>query len=401
LLYNTGFSKLYNVSGRKKRGKSKKGSVLNSLEANICLNLISGIGPVRVRELTAIFGSPECILSQPKRELKRVPGISEKLAANISNWQHTVDLRAEIELAAKAGVEIISRDCSSYPAWLREIPDPPLVLYLRGSIDSLQEPECKLAVVGSRRATRYGIEMAKRFCTAAAAAKWITVSGLALGIDTAAHRSTIDAGGRTVAVIGSGLCRLYPQENLQLAREISENGAVISEFPMNFPPDRRTFPMRNRIISGLSCATLVVEAGLKSGSLITANQAADQGRQVFAVPGRADASHSRGCHSLIRSGAVLAENFSDILEEFNNADLFSAAAANLPSVSDSKKPKRSLQLSEMEQKIVSYLEGGEASVDSIVTELDLPVGKTFATLIKMETRKLVEALPGRLYRLPE
>ncbi|MCH2208694.1 MAG: DNA-protecting protein DprA, partial [Lentisphaerales bacterium] len=207
------------------------------------------------------------------------------------------------------------------------------------------------------------------------------------------------------AVLGSGLGRLYPQENLHLARNIIEKGAVISEFPMTFPPDKRSFPMRNRIISGLTYGTVIVEAGLKSGTLITANQALDQGRQVFAVPGRADQPQSRGCHSLLKQGAKLVENFSDVLEEFNSETLFDFQNQNSIGEEDlNQKNKESvlkpvLTLNETEQRIVKFLSQGESTVDAIVEALKLPIGSLFATLIEMETKRLVRPLPGRRYAL--
>ena len=376
---------------------------MDDKRAFICLNLVPGVGPVKVNRLIEIFGSAGEIFKQSAKELKGVEGIGPKLAEEICRGpsQHNPD--EELRMAERAGVSILSRACSDYPEFLREIADPPLVLYVRGSISSLNNPCQSIAMVGSRRPSHYGIKMAESLSVSAVTAGWTTISGLAIGIDTATHRATVEAGGTTVAVLGSGLGRLYPQENLELARRICEKGAVISEFPMTFPPDRRSFPMRNRIISGMSCGTIVVEAGLNSGTLITANQANDQGRNVFAVPGRANEPGSRGCHSLIRDGAKLIENFSDVLEEYNNLTLFDAAKFNIIDATEGKKevPRTlpALTLSETEQKIVEFLSLGEATVDNMVEELEIAVGKAFATLIEMETKKLVKPLPGRRYTL--
>ena len=371
--------------------------------AFICLNLVPGIGPIKVKRLIEIFGSPSAIFDQSNKNLQGVEGIGAKLASEIAQGPNSYNPDEELRMADKAGVEIITQACSNYPSYLKEIADPPLVLYVRGNSEVLNLPQRTIAMVGSRRPSHYGIKMAETLAVSAVTADWITISGLAIGIDTVSHRATLNAGGTTIAVLGSGLGRLYPQENLELARQICQKGAVISEFPMTYPPDRRSFPMRNRIISGMSCGTIVVEAGLKSGTLITANQAADQGRNVFAVPGRANEPGSKGCHSLIRDGAKLIENFADVLEEYNNLSLFDAAKFDIIDAKENKKEVNQgltdLSLSETEQKIVKFLSMGEATVDDMVEELEIAVSKIFATLIGMETKKLVKPLPGRRYIL--
>ena len=376
---------------------------MDDKRAFICLNLIPGIGPIKVKRLIEIFGSPSAIFQQSSKNLQGVEGIGAKLANEIFQGPGSHNPNEELSMAERAGVEIITQSCSNYPAYLKEIADPPLVLYVRGNSSVLNLAERTIAMVGSRRPSHYGIKMAETLAVSAVTADWLTISGLAIGIDTASHRATVNAGGTTIAVLGSGLGRLYPQENLELARKICEKGAVISEFPMTYPPDRRSFPMRNRIISGMSCGTIVVEAGLKSGTLITANQAADQGRNVFAVPGRANEPGSRGCHSLIRDGAKLIENFADVLEEYNNLSLFDAAQLNKIEPEANKKEVNQglpgLTLSETEQKIVKFLSMGEATVDDMVEELEIAVSKIFATLIGLETKKLVKPLPGRRYIL--
>ena len=377
---------------------------MNNLDAFICLNLLSGIGPVKVKSLIEVFGSAREIFNQSFNSLNSVDGIGPKLASAICDGPAHSNPEEERALAEKAGAKIISQTCPEYPPLLKEIVDPPLVLYVRGNADVLQDGHRSIAMVGSRHPSRYGIHMAETIACSAAAAEWITVSGLALGVDSASHRATIEAGGKTIAVLGSGLGRLYPQENLKLARDIiASGGAVISEFPMTFPPDRRSFPMRNRIISGLCCSAVVVEAGLKSGTLITAGQAADQGRTVCAVPGRADTPHSRGCHSLIRDGATILESFSDVLEDCNSLMLFDMNSKNGFSALSQKKVASpvtaGLQLTETEQRILQLLSLGDASVDHLIDELQLAVGKVFSTLVEMETKKLVKPLPGRHYTL--
>ena len=271
---------------------------MDDKRAFICLNLVPGVGPVKVNRLIDCFGSAAEIFNQGFKNLRGVEGIGPKLAELIVAGPDRYNPEEEITLADQAGVQIITRNCKEYPELLRHIADPPLVLYVKGNLDTLNEGNNSIALVGSRRPSHYGLSMAKSISVSAVSAGWVVVSGLAIGIDTAAHRAVVEADGKTIAVLGSGLGRLYPQDNLELARKITQKGAVISEFPMNYPPDKRSFPMRNRIISGICSGTVVVEAGLKSGTLITADQAADQGRTVFAVPGRADQPHSRGCHKL-------------------------------------------------------------------------------------------------------
>ena len=295
---------------------------MDERSAFICLNLIPGIGPRKVQKLIEYFGSASAIFKQRIAILKSVEGIGYKLAEQLSKGPQQYNPQDEERLADQAGVILLSRECPQYPRLLLEIVDPPLVLYVKGQLDVLQQGNSSLAVVGSRRPTRYGLTQAQALSTNAVAAGWTIISGLAIGIDAAAHQATVQAGGQTIAVLGSGLARLYPQDNIELARSICEKGAVISEFPMTYPPDRRSFPMRNRIISGMSSGTIVVEAGLKSGTLITANQALEQGRAVFAMPGPVDRPHSRGCHSLIRQGAVLIESIADVMEELNSTSLF-------------------------------------------------------------------------------
>ena len=285
--------------------------------AYIALNGVTDIGPVKVKALLDVFGTAERVLTASPAALSKVSGIGSKVAKAIHERDRNF-AAAECELAERAGVEIITLADAAYPALLKEIHDPPLCLYVRGDADVLRRSHSAIAMVGSRQTTRYGVKMADNLARSAALAGWIVYSGLARGIDTIAHKGALAVGGQTVAVVGSGLAHMYPQENMELARRIVNNGAVISEFPMRVPPSKRSFPMRNRIISGLTQGTIVVEAGFRSGSIITANQALDQNRQVFAVPGQADSPQSRGCHALIKQGtAKLVENFQDVLEEFS------------------------------------------------------------------------------------
>ena len=246
-----------------------------------------------------------------------IPGVGAQLACRISSWRSTVNPYRELELADNAGAAVTTVFDDSYPSSLRALPDPPIVLYSWGNWTGT-DAERSIAVVGSRMATHYGRLCARNISHDLAEAGVTVISGLARGVDTEAHTGAMDAEGRTIAVIGAGLNKLYPRENRNLAQRIADgHGAVVSEFPMDLPPSRTTFPMRNRIVSGWSCATLVVEASGRSGALITARTAAEQGRDVFCIPGPVDRHSSDGCHALIRDGAILATGASDILQDMN------------------------------------------------------------------------------------
>lgn len=286
-------------------------------EAYVTLNLISGIGPVRIAALADACGSVSEIFERTESELCELPGVGRALASKIVSYQNDVDPEKEFRSANAGGVEIVTLADDNYPEPLRELRDAPVCLYIRGTLndDMLKR---SLSLVGTRNITPYGASMARHLAESAAYATWTTVSGMAVGVDTVVHTATLDAGGVTVGVLGGGLARFHPQENLALARRTVENGgAIISEFPMSFAPTRHTFPMRNRIISALTLGTIVVEAGTSSGSIITATLAIEQGKRVFAVPGQVDMPSARGCHELIRKGAVLVENFDHVLEEFD------------------------------------------------------------------------------------
>ncbi len=273
---------------------------MTSREAYIILNFLAGVGPVRVKRLLANFSSPEYLLSETSSSLAKIKGIGQKTAVVIGDWEKTTDIDVELSQTAKAGVNIITLADSRYPDILREIYDPPLCLYARGDLTCLEKTQ-NIGVVGSRRNSNYGVSITETLVHSLVSSGWCVISGLARGIDTAAHNAVLKSNGHTIAVLGGGLGSIYPPENVTLAGKICENGLLLSEQPLMFRPDRRSFPMRNRIISGLSQGILVVEAGAKSGALITAQVALDQGRQVFAVPGRIDTPLSKGWHDLIRA----------------------------------------------------------------------------------------------------
>jgi len=280
---------------------------------------------------------------------------------------------------------------AEYPDALREIHDPPLALYVRGKLRPVDRNA--VAVVGTRRATHYGMDTARRFSYQLVRSGISVLSGLALGVDTAAHKGALQGGGRTVAVIGGGFNHLYPEENSGLADRIAEQGAVLSEFPMGRKPDRTTFPMRNRIVSGMSKGVLVVEAGHRSGAVITANQAMEQGRTVFAVPGRIDSFLSAGSNALIKDGACMVTEVRDILEHFEmllppeSGAAAKGGAADIPGLSDEAR------------RVVRLLARGESGIDTLIRESGIPAAKMSSLLVLLELKKIVRMLPGRKVEL--
>src|SRR2546423_2199028 len=287
---------------------------MNSTEACIALNMVPTMGPVRLRKLLEVFRQPERVLTARRDELRRIEGIGNEVAEQILNWESIVDLGAELKRISDFGANVITQESPLYPKSLREIHSPPIVLYVWGELQ--ERDQHAIGVIGSRRTTHYGTESAKKLSYQLAYAGLTVISGLARGIDTAAHQGALAAKGRTIAVIGSGLLKLYPPDNAALAEKIGHgNGAVVSEFSMEIEPDRQTFPMRNRIISGWSHGLLVVEAGHNSGALISVTQALEQGRTVYAVPGHINAPSAQGSNRLIQQGAKLVMDASDILDD--------------------------------------------------------------------------------------
>ena len=369
---------------------------MDEREALIVLNMCPSVGPVRALELSSKFGSFSAVLEASATRLAAVSGVGAKTADEIAAWRERVDLDAETALAERAGVDIVTIADPSYPSRLKDIHDAPLVLYVRGQLP----PEGLgpvLGVVGTRRPTRYGTRMAESLSAAASRAGWPVVSGLAYGIDAISHEAVVAAGGVAVAVLGGGLARIHPQDHVPLAKKIVETGgAVISEFPMEKTPNKRTFPMRNRIISGLSDGLLVVEAGLGSGSLITANFALEQGRSVFAVPGRAEDPQAKGVNKLIKDGAALVESFDDIAAEFE----FLPGMRPTPENAAGKTAESAPELDDKEKQIVVLLDKtGESSADQIIAETGLPPGDALATLMGLKLRKIVAESPGKVFNL--
>ena len=377
-------------------------------QAYIILNLLNGIGPARANALIEFCGSPAEIFKLSVQDLTRIRGISESLAEKLLAWEKTTPYDKEMEMAENGGVTLLTPADEDYPQPLREIHDAPLCLYVRGVIPP-EITQRSIAMVGTRNTSVYGAGMARHLAESAGYAGWVTISGLAVGIDTIVHRATLDAGGKTIGVLGGGLARFHPQENIPLARDIvAHGGAVITEFPMTFTPSRHSFPMRNRIISGLSLGTLVVEAGVNSGSLITAAQAIEQGKRVFAVPGEADASGSNGCNALIRKGAVLVENFDHILEEYEFLPGFQQDFASMlreegaedyNTTATGTEEDDLCTLSSVDTKILDVLrENDSLSLEQITIQTELPAPEVMASLVALEILRRIKKLPNGLYQ---
>ncbi|MBI3879526.1 MAG: DNA-protecting protein DprA [Verrucomicrobia bacterium] len=366
---------------------------MSPTEALVALNLIEHVGPVRVRQLLEHFGDAPTILRAPKSALLRARGIGEETAEAIAGWEKNVDLAAELKRIADFGCHVLTAADDDYPALLKEIYDPPIVLYVKGRL--LPSDKNSVAIVGTRQVTHYGLEVARKLAYQLAYVGVTVVSGGARGIDTAAHQGALAAKGRTVAVLGTGIDRVFPPENVELFERIAATGAVVTQFPFGRPADKQTFPIRNRIVAGMTLGTVVVEANLASGALITANFATDYGRQVFAVPGRIDSPRSKGCHDLIKKGAKLCEAAEDILNEFEYLFPNSARAGG-----DATGMFPTLTLSENEQKVLDAVTNEEQGIDEIIQRCGLPSSTVSVALLSLEMKRLVKQLPGKLFVRP-
>ena len=361
---------------------------MNELESLIVLNLVKNLGPVRIRRLIKFFGSARAVLKKPPAALERVPGVGPTLARAIARWEK-LEYREEFRLIKKMKIKVVSVFDPDYPENLKEIYDPPSVLYLRGNL--LPRDQRALAVVGSRRASHYGLQAALKISHQLVNRGFTVVSGLARGIDGHAHRGALMGKGRTIAVLGSGLGNIYPPEHNKLSEEIASSGAVVSEFPVRAVPEKTNFPLRNRIISGLSLGVLVVEAAQRSGALITAQLALDQGRQVMAVPGRIDSFSARGTNQLIQEGAKMVRDADDVLEEF---EYLSPPEKPSPESDGSLQPNN---MTDEEGKIFALLSEEEKNIEEIIGESGLPSGKVSSILLSLELKRLIKQLPGKFY----
>ena len=360
-------------------------------EALVALNLIEHVGPVRVRQLLEHFGDAPAILRASKSQLLQVRGIGEETAEAIAAWEKTTDLSAELKRIAEFGCHIVTQTDPVYPESLRQIYDPPIVLYVKGELSA--KDKNSVAMVGSRMTTHYGIETARKLAYQLAYLGVTVVSGGARGIDTAAHQGALSGKGRTIAVLGTGINLVTPPENAKLFEQIAANGALITQFAFNRPADKQSFPIRNRIVAGMTLGTVVVEANLTSGALITANFATEYGRQVFAVPGRIDSPRSKGCHDLIKKGAKLCEGVEDILSEFE----YLFPPSNRPPAAAQTGVLPALELSENEQKVYDALDNEEISIDDVIRKSGLPSSAVSVALLSLEMKRLIKQLPGKMF----
>jgi DNA processing protein len=364
----------------------------NTLADAVLLSLVPGVGPRTRKSLLARFGTSTAILDASASALRDVSGVGPKLSQAIARAREEFDVTAELELARRHNVTVMTDTHAAYPRALHEIHDPPDVLYVRGEI--LPVDAMAIAIVGSRHATHYGLAIAAKLAESLARTGLTVVSGLARGIDAAAHRGALAAGGRTIAVLGSGVLNIYPPEHGDLAKQVAEAGAVVSESPLRGAPLSGSFPQRNRIISGISMGVIVVEAAVQSGALITARHAMEQGREVFAVPGRVDNRMSRGCHALIRDGAKLVETADDVLEELGPL----VAKTGDIDGREIHHPAE-LLLNPQEQQVLDAIRSEATDLDDVVTTCGLPVHQVLATVSVLEMRRLVKRVSGnRLLR---
>ncbi len=361
-------------------------------DALLILNAVSGFSNRRIVELIRHCGSARKIFELPTEELSLLGGVSGQAALNLRHFSAEEFLKKEEAAILAEGARVVTFLDDDYPLSLRDIPDPPVVLYLSGAW-----PEglaSSVAVVGSRHPTLYGMETAERFARDLSEMNLVIVSGMARGIDAAAHRGCLRIGGKTVAVLGSGLDIVYPRENQGLFEKIKETGTVVSEFPLGTEPLPYNFPRRNRIVSGLSLGVLVVEANIKSGALITAEFALEQGKEVFAVPGRADSPLSGGPHALIRQGAKLVLSAGDILDELPIESLPKAAEHG------HRAPVCGLDaLSEEESRLMEILTEESRSLDELEARTGLSVPLLMPTLLSLQMRRMLRERPGKVYEV--
>ncbi len=371
------------------------------IEDYLRLTHADGVGPVLFGRLVKQFGSVENALQTSVSEMTRVEGIGYATAEKIARSRLSYDVSKEIGLADKHGVTLIHWNDVRYPAALKSVYDPPPVLYVRGTLD--RSDALSVAIVGSRRCSAYGSEQASRFAHLLASSGLTIVSGLARGIDTAAHRGALSAKGRTIAVQGCGLAMVFPSENAKLAQMIAESGAVVSELPMEYEPLSENFPARNRIIAALSLGTLVVEAPHNSGSLLTARAALEYDRDVMAIPGKIDSPLSGGCHKLIKEGARLVDSLDDILDTLGCVGQGLKEHVADAAVQAEQKARATLfdmtriTLSAVEKEILDSFDGEPLHTEQVIAKSGLTAGQVHASMISLQLKGLIKQLPGGLY----
>lgn len=355
--------------------------------AALRLSLVDGVGPRTRQSLLVRFGSPQAVFDASQAELLEVEGVGPRIGAAILAAKHGRQAEAELARCRELGIALVLADDPPYPPSLTRICDPPGVLFCRGTIE--KRDELAVAIVGSRRCTVYGRQQAEKLGGALARAGLTIVSGLARGIDAAAHRGALEAGGRTIAVLGTGLAKIYPPEHAELAARVARQGAVVAEVPLDTAPLPGLFPQRNRIISGMSLGVVVIEASRSSGAMHTVRHALEQGREVFAVPGRIDSLASEGCHDMIRDGAALVRHVDDVLE-----GLGPLVAPVRSSDGQTVQTARELLLDDQERRILNLVTLDPIHVDQILGQAGIEPSRALATLTVLEMRRLVRRLPG-------
>ena len=357
------------------------------LRDQLLLAMIPGVGPLTRQRLLAHFGSPHDALAGTLSQLQSVVGVGPKLAQAILTSREQIDIDEQLQIAREHQIDLLLESSEDYPALLQEIHDPPGILFTRGKLVSADR--LAVAIVGTRHASRYGLQQAAKLARSLAQAGVTVVSGMARGIDTAAHRAALEAGGRTVAVLASGVLRPYPPENAELAKEIAACGCVLSETAPTMPPMSGMFPQRNRIISGMTLGTIVVEAADRSGALITARHAWEQNREVFAVPGPVDSRLSKGPHRLIRDGAKLVATIDDVLEELgplgHAVEREDGTTVRIPA---------EVTLNEVETKVLQAIQPSGSLIDEVTESSGLPVHRVLSTISVLEMRDLVRRVGG-------
>lgn len=359
--------------------------MMTKTEYFVLLNMIDGVGPVKAKALLEYFGDAESIFKANRAALLKIENINANDADAIVNAEKTVDLDDELKLIERHDVRIVTLQDEDYPALLKEIYAPPVVLYVKGAL--AKDDNFAVAIVGARRCTHYGMKVAGELASQLSRYGATVVSGLARGIDSAAHRGALEAKGRTVGILGNGLASIYPPENKRLAQMIEENGAVVSEFSMQTKPYKDNFPRRNRIISGLSQGVVVVEASRTSGALITAAYALEQNREVFAVPGNTTSATSYGTNKLIKDGAKLVESAEDIMEELK------------PRFERRPDDKMADKFSGDEKRLYQVLSYEPQDVEELTEKLSLPVQNVNNILLKLELSGVAKQLPGKRFIL--
>jgi DNA processing protein len=369
-------------------GVNQRGSMTEEIFFWLALSLIPGVGSTLMRRLLDQFQTPEAVFHVPMKELLKIEGLGSKVAEEIRKGPLKKVVEKELYLLREVGGRVITLKDEEYPKRLRDIYDPPPLLYIRGELK--KEDEFAVSVVGSRKTTPYGRWFTEKVSQELARQGVTIVSGMARGIDSLAHWGAISGGGRTIAVLGCGVDVIYPSENRNLFTKIIDHGAILSEFPMGSPPEGGHFPRRNRIISGLSFGVVVVQASEKSGSLITAGYALEQGREVFAVPGNVGTEGSRGTHRLIKEGAKLVETSEDILEEL--LPQWRKAREVTPEV-EIPKP----DLTEEEKVLYELLDEAPLHIDMIIRESRMDPGKVSSLLLNLELKGLVSQGSGKCF----